>query len=732
MNTARKSRNQKLGDSSRLRAFVVKPAPKSTTKTRRRGESRRWFSIRSCLLLLLVVCGCQTSKKENPQKATTPSRAHSGPGQALSEVWRHLNVVLVTIDTLRADRLSCSGYHEKLTPNLDRLAARGVLFENAVAQAPSTPPSHASMFTGTYPTVHQVRNAGGFALDKSHETLAEILEEKGWQTAAFVGSSVLDRVYGLNQGFQVYDDRMPKSAAGEEPSRRAGPVVDRAIQWLQNQSGQKPFFLWVHVYDPHAPHDPPQPFKRKYKKSPYDGEVAYTDRELGRLFDALDKKSPPERTLTAVLGDHGESLSEHGEYYHGVFLYDSTLRIPWIMAAPGIHAGQRIKTQVRTIDLLPTLVTLLGGKVPAACQGVSLVPALEGEPIDATYSYAEALYPKLNMGWAELRAVRTSRWKYVRAPRPELYDLERDPGEKVNVIDQHPAEAQMLGKELERIASLGPDAPEKVQTKTISAATERRLESLGYVSAGAPKYVSLTGQGIDPKDRIHILKLMEESGSNQNTLTPEQRVRLLEKARKEDPTNPVIYYLLGQVYEKSQQPDRALEIYRTALRQKVTATNKIYARMGIIYGEQGRLDEAISAFEKTLEMDPTDLESHDKLALAYLLKGRIAEAERILKYLLAVDDENSQAHNNMGWIALKKKDTREARRHFERALQLDPDLLEAYLNLGLIYKEAGDYARARANLEKYLARASASGNAETIEKVKRELAEVIQLQEPKR
>ena len=154
----------------------------------------RWFSIRSCLLLLLVVCGCQTSKKENPQKATTPSRAHSGPGQALSEVWRHLNVVLVTIDTLRADRLSCSGYHEKLTPNLDRLAARGVLFENAVAQAPSTPPSHASMFTGTYPTVHQVRNAGGFALDKSHETLAEILEEKGWQTAAFVGSSVLDRV----------------------------------------------------------------------------------------------------------------------------------------------------------------------------------------------------------------------------------------------------------------------------------------------------------------------------------------------------------------------------------------------------------------------------------------------------------------------------------------------------------------------------------------------------------
>src|ERR1041384_8208989 len=193
MNTARQSRNQKPGDSSRLRAFVVKPAPQSNAQARRREESRRWFPMRSCLLLLLVVCGCQTSKKENPQKATTPPSAHSGPGQALSEVWRPLNVVLVTIDTLRADRLSCYGYPEKLTPNLDRLAARGVLFENAVAQAPSTPPSHASMFTGTYPTVHQVRNAGGFALDKSHETLAEILEENGWLTAAFVGSSVLDR-----------------------------------------------------------------------------------------------------------------------------------------------------------------------------------------------------------------------------------------------------------------------------------------------------------------------------------------------------------------------------------------------------------------------------------------------------------------------------------------------------------------------------------------------------------
>lgn len=674
------------------------------------------------LLLLILICGCQTPRNESPQKPPAANTA-----------WRPLNVILVTIDTLRADRLGCYGYPKNLTPNLDRLAKSGVLFENAVAQTPSTPPSHASMFTGTYPTVHQVRNAGGFALDKSHRTLAEILQEKGWQTAAFVGSSVLDRVYGLNQGFQTYDDRMPKALAGEEPSRRAGQVVDRALDWLQKRAAPNPLFLWVHIYDPHAPHDPPQPFKKRYKSNPYDGEIAYSDRELGRLFDGVAKKFQSEKTLMTVLADHGESLSEHGEYYHGVFLYDSTLRIPWIMLGPGIPAGVRVNNQVRTIDLLPTLMALLAGETPSTSQGVSLAPAFAGNPIDTNYSYAEALYPKLNMGWAELRALRTGRWKFILAPRSELYDLHSDPGETVNVIEKHPAEARALQEQLGRVASIGRDnSPEKIQIKTISAATERKLESLGYVSAGAPKHLSLTGQGIDPKDRIHVLKLLEESASSQRSIPPEQRIRLLERARKEDPSNPVIYYLLGQAYERRQEPDKALEIYRMALQQKVTATNKIYSRIGVIHGEQGRVDEAISAFEKAVEADPTDIESEDKLALAYLLKGRVAEAERILKHLLAADDENSQAHNNMGWIALKKGDAPAARRHFTRALQLDPDLLEAYLNLGSLYKDAGEYGRARDSFEKYLAKASAEANPETIQKVQRELAAVIQLQQTKR
>ena len=374
----------------------------------RPGTLSGWLSV----LLLAALSSCNSAGKNRV------SVIEGVPGS------RRLNLVLVTIDTLRADRLGCYGYSQIETPNLDRLAQRGVLFENAVAQAPLTAPSHASILTGMYPTAHKVRDTGGFVLPASDATLAPILRRQGWDTAGFVGASVLKKRFGFDQGFAVYDDQMPKLAArniaSEYAERRAGEVVDRAIAWLSTQSG-KPFFLWVHVFDPHSPYDPPSPFREKYEGRPYDGEVAYTDQQLGRLFQAIAKKSPPEKTLVAVLSDHGESLSEHGEYTHGVFLYDSTLRIAFIMAGPGVPAGLRMKQQARTIDLLPTLLELTGNKVPAEVQGSSLAPTFTGEEVPASYSYAETLFPKINMGWAELRGLRTNRWKYIRAPKPELY-----------------------------------------------------------------------------------------------------------------------------------------------------------------------------------------------------------------------------------------------------------------------------------------------------------------------
>jgi arylsulfatase A-like enzyme/tetratricopeptide (TPR) repeat protein len=676
------------------------------------------------ILLLVFACGflesgCQISEQNST--AVEPAAP-----------WRPLNVVIVTIDTLRADRLGCYGYSQGNTPHLDHLAAQGVLFENATASAPATTPSHASMFTGTYPPVHGVRNAGGFALSPSKETLAEMLQAKGWQTAAFVGASVLDRVYGLNQGFSHYDDRMPDLPGNrflDEASRPAEHVVDHAIDWLDKQatSSHSPFFLWVHVYDPHAPHDPPASFKERYRLRPYDGEIAYTDQQLGRLFAAINRKSPADKTVLMVLADHGESLSEHGEYYHGVFLYESTLRIPWFIIAPGLPAGLRVKAQARTVDLLPTVMALLQAKTPSICQGTSLLPALSGKEIPTTYSYSEALYPKLNMGWAELRGMRTNHWKYVMAPRPELYNLESDPGELHNVIEQHPDEVKQFRAEIQKIVPTQGDSPtEQVQIKTISNVTEKQLESLGYVSAGPSRQLKLTGEGADPKDRTHILKLLDDVGSLPRNVSASQRIQLLNQARNEDPTNPALYYLLGDLYAVNRRSADALRIYELALRQKATTTSKIYSRMAAIYGEQGRLDEAILALESALDIDPTDIGSHGKLAEAYLLKGRLPDAERILKLLLEVDSENPEVHNNMGWIALKRGDRSAARQHFERALQVDSNWLEAYLNLGTLFTETGDYSRARASYEAYLSRTNS--RSEIALKVRNELARVMRKQ----
>ena len=671
-----------------------------------------WFA-------LISTWGCQSAKRESIRPT------------AQVAVWRPFNVIVVTIDTLRADRLKCYGYSKIETPNLDRLANRGVLFENAVAQVPITPPSHASIFTGTYPTVHQVRNVGGFSLDASHPTLAKILQQKGWQTAAILGSAVLARTTGLNQGFQTYDDNMHGTEiGGNSPQRRAGEVVDRAIRWLEQQSDGKPFLLWVHLYDPHSPYEPPSPFKEEYADRPYDGEIAYTDKELGRFLEAVERKSPPERTLLTVISDHGEGLSEHGEYSHGVFIYDSTIRIPWILVGPGVPVGVRIKEQVRTIDLLPTLLALLGGETPTACQGVILVPAFTGQHVRTTYSYAESLIPKIDMGWAELRGMRTSKWKYIRAPRSELYDLENDPQEMANVIQRYPAEAQKLENQLNELTSTGPGKPaELVRSQTISAETEEQLRSLGYVAAGVAHSFELTGQGVDPKDRVHILKLLDEATTSQKKTSPTQRIQILRQALKEDPTNSMIYFLLGEGYEVNQRDNEALEIYQSAIRHQINGASRIYFRMGKVYGRHGKMDAAIASFEKAMELDPSDIEIQNKLSVAYLLSGRNGQAERLLKSMLLLNDENAQAHNSMGWIALNKKDPRTARQHFDRALQLDPDLMEAYINLGMLYKDEGDYDRARSCFETFLVRATSSEYKDSIPKVSKELATVIRQQQ---
>ena len=630
-----------------------------------------------------------------------------------------MNLVVVTIDTLRADRLGCYGYSTADTPNLDRLAARGALFENAVCQTPLTAPSHASIFTGTYPTVHKVRDTGGFVLEGSHQTLAGMLAGQGWDTAAFVGASVLKKSFGLNRGFAVYDDRMPPpepgKAAGDYPERRAGEVVDRAVAWLGGQSG-KPFFLWVHVFDPHSPYDPPAPFRERFKGRLYDGEVAYTDRELGRLFEAIDRKDSRD-TLIAVLSDHGESLGEHGEYSHGVFLYDSTLRIALMLAGPGVPAGRRVTPQARTVDLVPTVLELMGGKAPAGIQGTSLVPAFSGQA-PAPASYAETLYPKINMGWAELRGMRTNRWKYIRAPRPELYDLASDPHETANVLETHPTEVREMEAQLSAVAGSG---AEKVATAMVDRRTMEQLKSLGYLGGSSQGEYALTGKGIDPKDRTGVLDALYRALSPEFGGPPSQRIPLLRKALAEDPGNPTIYYHLGQEYQNRKNDAEAMKLCQEAIRHGVR-TGWVYSRLGYLYLRQGNRDEAIAAYERAAQLNPADSESLSDLGMAYLDSGRLADAERVFQWALAPGEEYALAYNGLGLVAVRKDDMAGARGYFEKAVRLDPDLLEAQLNLGRIYRMMGADTRARACFEAFLAKASPAEYGHIIPKIKQELA----------
>ena len=635
---------------------------------------------------------------------------------------RPLNVVLITIDTLRADRLHCYGNEKIETPALDRLARKGVLFEDAVAQVPLTPPSHASIFTGTYPTVHHVRNTGGFVLQPSSVTLATILQQQGWDTAGFIGASVLKKYFGFNQGFAVYDDQMPKPEKSQEereyPERRAAKVVDHALEWLNGQSG-KPFFVWLHLYDPHEPYSPPEPFRQKYRDNLYDGEVAYTDQQIARFLDALEKKSPPEKTLIVALADHGESLGEHGEFNHGVFLYDSTLRIPFLMAGPGIPAGLRVKQQVRTIDVLPTVLDLMGGKPPAACQGTTLLPAFAGKQLPAVYSYAESLYPKMNMGWAELRGIRTAHWKYIRAPKPELYDLTQDPGETTNVIDSHPQEFHELDAKLKALTPAG--GAEKVSSTPGDARTMAQLKSLGYLSGYATREFELTGKGPDPKDRTGTLKALQLTlGPGSNKIPSSRRIDLLRQALAQDPANPTLYVYLGGEYEKAGRYDQALLVYQDAIKKDVR-NGRLLSRIGDLCLRKGDKDQAISAYEKAAQYNPADYESQVNLATAYLEKGKAADAERVFRWVLTTEDY-APAHNGLGLIAIQRRDATAARVEFERAVALDPDLVEAQLNLGLIYKMAGDLPRAKLCFEAFLAKASRAQYARIIPQVREEVA----------
>lgn len=672
-----------------------------------RSRARHMFLFGCCTVALLAATACKSSEKQATQAREIPSSAQSSQAVSpTSGAMKPTNIVFVTLDTVRADHLHCYGNAKIKTPTIDALAGRGVLFERAVAQAPLTLPSHASMFTGTNPNVHHVRDTGGFVLQPSSVTMATILRERGWNTAAFVGAIVFKRAFGFNQGFSEYDDRMPGGPNGEGMMRNAGVTVDHAMAWLNAQPEQadKPFFVWLHFYDAHQPYvPPPGEFQRQYPGDTYDAEIAYMDQQLGWFVNAVQKRSPAQNTLFVVLSDHGESLGDHGEYEHGVFLYDSTVRIAWVMAGPGIPAGVRVSQQARTIDLLPTVLDLLGGHASSVVQGASLVPTFTGKPAATEYSYEETMYPKFIMNWASLRGIHTAEWMYVRAPKPELYDLKNDPNELHNVIGENPKEYRELDEQLK--ALIGNNGTENVVSQQMDEQTTKKLRSLGYLGGSSQESASLDSTGADPKDQVEILKLLHQAKDTPaGAMSSSRRVELYREALAKDPSNPALYYALGDEYQSTGQNEANLQLCLDALKHGVTGP-MILSRLGQLYLSQRNAQQAIAYYEPAVKMDPTDVGTIDGLASAYSANGQLAEATTEFQRALAIEPY-IPAYNGLGLVAVKQHDFITARQNFERAIQIDPKDAESQLNLGVLCMQTGDAPCGRTAFHAFLANAS--------------------------
>ncbi len=678
------------------------------------SRTRRAFLAGLCTVALLAAVACKSSPKKEESQATENSAG----------TWKPLNVVFITLDTVRADHLHCYGNKKIKTPTIDSLAANGVLFDKAVTQAPLTLPSHASMFTGTNPNVHHVRDTGGFTLQPSSITLAKILQKHGWNTAAFVSAFVFKRDIGFDQGFSVYDDQMPGGAGGESATRNAGVTVDHALAWLNNQASQ-PYFVWLHLYDAHQPYvPPPAEFQRQYPHDTYDAEIAYMDQQLGRFLKAVKQKSPPQKTLIVLLADHGESLGDHGEYQHGIFLYDSTVRIAWVMDGPGVPAGVRVQQQARTVDVLPTILDLVGGNGPSVVQGTSLVPAFYGKPVATEYSYEETMYPKFTMNWAALRGIHTADWMYVRAPKPELYDLKSDPGELNNVIDAHPKEYRELEKQLKLLTQVGGNGSDTVVSQQMDQQTLERLKSLGYVGGASRQEVNLDDSGADPKDRVEILKLLQMGGDAfSSTTPPSRRIGFLRQALAKDPTNPAIYYELGDLYRETGQTDANLQLCLDALHHGVKGA-MILSRLGQIYLTKGDASDAISYYEQAVALNPIDPEVRSNLGSAYSAAGQLGQAENEFQRALAIAPY-IPAYNGLGLVAVKQHDFVSARKNFERAVQLDPKDTESQLNLGVLCMQTGDVPCGRAAFQAFLRNAPAARYSNMIPRVQYALRTVL-------
>jgi arylsulfatase A-like enzyme/cytochrome c-type biogenesis protein CcmH/NrfG len=571
-------------------------------------------------------------------------------------------IVLVSIDTLRADRLPAYGYKRVRTPAIDALAAAGVVFERAYAHAPQTLPSHASIFSGKLPFEHGVRDNVGFLVREGERLLPSMLRPLGFTSAGFASAFVLRRDSGIAQGFDTYDGEIASDTPGAsmgQVQRDGAATLQLVDAWLDRQTSPA-FFLFVHFYEPHKPYRPPDRYASY--ADPYDGEVAYSDELLGRLVRSLQTRGFYDDATVILLADHGEGLGDHGEQEHGVFLYDESIRVPLIVKRPGSRsAGRRVQAPVQHIDIVPTVLELAGAAAAPGLSGRSLVAAMDGPDPQLAHRgiYSEALYPRYHFGWSELYALTDDRYRFIDAPQPELYDLQRDPRERENLERERPQTAASMQAAVRRFRTAGPIE----KPREVSADEMEKFQALGYVGAGVDAAAQGEASQVDPKDKIHVLELYREAVTRRSERRFVEAAALYRKILDDSPTMVDIWLQLSQ----------------TLLRI-------------------GRTEEAVQSLRRAIELRPESTEALISMAHALLRLGRAEEAARHAE--LVIPRNAAAGRELLARIAIGRRDFAEAMTQARLAQEADPDLPMAAYIQGRIHYERGEYEAALPHFER--------------------------------
>jgi len=640
----------------------------------RRGWSR-WIG-----LVLIVAALAVAFTALWPKRQDTPQRRG---GVEVDR--RPRSLLLITVDTTRADRLEPYGATDVATPAMQKLAERGIVFEQAYAVAPITLVAHTSILTGLYPPEHGVRNNGTHFVPEDLTTLAETLSEEGYRTGAFVSAAVLEKRYGIGQGFEFFDDDLSEGRERHPrmvPDRPAEATIDSALGWLETVEDDEDFFIWLHLYDPHASYSPPAPYRDEYRERLYDGEIAYMDAEIGRLLRQPRLRDDRD-LLTVVLGDHGESLGEHGEQTHAILAYDSTLRVPLIMRWPGGPAGARIARPVSQVDLMPTVLDLFDLDVPDGISGRSWLPILEGtDDPQGRELYSETYLPYYTYGWSKLKVLRKGRWKFIDAPTPELYDLQRDPRELSNRHGQEPGTSHDMTRDLGEFLAGIEDAEQETSLELDSDALER-LRSLGYLAVGSGRELDERNLP-DPKNVIGLHVGLERARSLARDRLFTQAIQQVEKVLREDPNNLAALVDLAGYLERDGQIEAAISTVEKAL-QLDPDYSRLYLVMSGLEAARGDFEQALKLADRAVELDPRYVEAHLQRAVRLLQVNRADEVEEVLTWLLDEHPDNPQvlvSHAQL--LDLGRGEFEEAEAKVRRALDRDPFMIPAWRVLGEI------------------------------------------------